>query len=156
MGERLRHALGSSDGLSDFPLWRRLMQGEEFDYNFLPTAGNRRGYAVATDVLLFGHENCGCMRGGTPNKIVWFLPHSDRVHGPYPMPFENEEVWLRVLRAQLPSLRPGFVLRIGILSYGALFDRHQFQLHQTEMLLDMIRIVCRQAIEDAHDTPEIQ
>ena len=105
--------------LSEFPRWRRLMHDEEFEYNFLPTAGNRRGYVVPTDVILFGHDNCGCMRCRTPTKIIWFLPHSDRFHAQYPMPFENNEFWHRLLRVQLPKLRPGFIVSIGNLSYGA-------------------------------------
>ena len=105
--------------LSEFPRWRRLMHDEEFEYNFLPNAGNRRGYAVPIHVLLFGHDNCGCMRCRTPLKIVWFLPHSDRHHGPYPFPIWNKVFWHLLLRAQLSNYKPGFILRVGPLAHGA-------------------------------------
>ena len=108
--------------LSTFPRWRRLMHDEEFAYNYLPHAGNKRGYAVTTVVLLFGHENCGCWRCRNPERVTWFLPHSEPQHGRYPMPVRSQEFWYRILMEQLLSIRPGFILHKGPLSYGALRD----------------------------------
>ena len=103
------------------PCWRLLEVHEEFEFDYQPQAGNRRGYAVTIWVLLFGHENCGGMRSCTPEQLVMFLPHSDEHHGKYPMPYAVlGKMWHYQLCEDLPRLRPGNILRVSDMSYGAL------------------------------------
>ena len=111
----------------NFPRWRPLGDNEDFECNYLPNQGNRRGYVVEIEVVPQGHVTCGCMRSHTPQKILWFLPHSDQYMGLYPMHRpQHEEFWLSLLRDQVQILGPsGSIVRFGPASYdsAASFER---------------------------------
>ena len=59
-----------------------------------------------------------------------FLPHSDEHHGKYPMHYlAPGKMWYDQLCKDLPRLRPGNILQMGEISYGArrLASRRNFQ-----------------------------
>ena len=102
--------------------WRQLRSHEKFEYDHLPNAGARRGYAVTISMMLPGHENCGCMRSYSENKVM-FLAHSDDVFGDYPMHYlVCRKIWHRKLCQQVHDLKLGEILHISEMSYGASSD----------------------------------
>ena len=92
--------------------WHRISAEEEFRYDYAPSAGDRRGYCVTSEVLLHGHESCGCSRRWQPEKVYWFLPHSDVSHGMYPLHYTRQENILAELRAQHPWTEIGFLVNL--------------------------------------------
>ena len=84
-----------------------------------------KGYMVMTQILLAGHENCGCQRSTHPEVVKWFLPHTDAEHGVFPMRCERQDHEMTRLREQLPSVRPGWIIEIsGAPSYEGLYPKY--------------------------------
>ena len=99
------------------------MYDERFQYEYLPDAGDNRGYSVTMDVFMDGHSNCGCMRGQVVERIYVFLPHSDGYHGHYPMQVTSHAEWLHRLQLQCRREVPDVNAKIGSrISYGAKFE----------------------------------
>ena len=109
----------TSPRLPQLMSWRQVMPWEQFRYDYCPQGGVRRGYAVQSQIFVHGHEDCSCHRSKHPDDVTWFLQHIDAVHGLYPLHHSQQSIVLAQLQEQLPSLRPGFVVRLSeCLSYG--------------------------------------
>jgi hypothetical protein len=106
-------------------MWRVIAAYERFRYGYrdprLAPAGTLFGYVCHVDVLLDGHQHCGCDRSRHPETIYMFHPHD--ATAVFPVHYTEQDAMLMQVREGnygFGTPLPGFIVSMPpqSISYG--------------------------------------
>mgnify|MGYP000355923402 CR=1 FL=1 len=104
------------------PTWKVITEYEKFHFGFA-TSG-RLGYFATVTLWNNQHANCGCFLSQRPLQKNFFLPHSEKYHGSFPMHHTQHANWAQELRLimieEFVSKGVWMIQPITEISYGCL------------------------------------